>query len=320
MLNVDAHSVFMCILPGVNEITAYGGTYHTDSQIGGMILTGGVAGAEQYGVICPKPYSFTSGAFAGEVTAGTTYGGVEAWLCGTRFNWNTSSPPLNFAQLLAEAPNANCDQVGNSAKSYDITSLAITWNKVVIPVDVCDETTTYALVTTSDSDHDSPWMNVWSVAKCVDGNVTDTPDGSTAPPTVTASPTAGSTAPTAQSDDDSGTHPHVVVHPNSKPKPKSKPKPNPKSKPKPNPMKGPSPSSAPSSLSSSAAATVTASQQPQQSGHHHESEASVLVYALVAVAVACALLLVVAMRPSGVQSGVLFDPLPDSSEQARVML
>ena len=53
---ISAHTVFMCIKPGENQITAYAGTYHTNSQVGGMIIAGGISGTEQYDPICPMPY------------------------------------------------------------------------------------------------------------------------------------------------------------------------------------------------------------------------------------------------------------------------
>lgn len=173
----DAHSVFMCILPGVNQVTAYAGTYHTGSKAGGMIIAGGVPSSEQYDPICPKPYpQYSSGSYAGEVPAGCTANGAHPWGCGQRFNWEAGAP-LTFSQLLAEAPTANCDQIGNSATYYtDISSPVITWNKVTIPVDVCDATITYALITTSDLADDTPWMNIWAEVKCIAGDVTKTPD------------------------------------------------------------------------------------------------------------------------------------------------
>jgi hypothetical protein len=180
--SVDAHTVFMCIYPGVNQIVAYGGTYHTGSKVGGMILAGGVTGNEQYDPICSVPYpGYSSGSYAGEVYSGITNNGAEPWGCGTRFNWETGTP-LTFAQMVAEAPTANCDQIGDSASYYpDITSTGLTWNRVTIPVNVCDETATYALITTADQADDTPWMNIWAKAKCVDGDPTKTPNNDIIP-------------------------------------------------------------------------------------------------------------------------------------------
>lgn len=164
----------------------YAGTYHTNSQIGGVIIAGGAAGAEQYDPICDVPYpAFAGQTYPGAVPAGYTANGATTWGCGQRFNWDLSSPPLTFAQLLIEAPNANCDQVGDSASYYpDITASYITWNKVVIPVEACDPSIVYATATTSDSADDSPWTNVWATTRCQDGDVTVTPgdDDDTPPP------------------------------------------------------------------------------------------------------------------------------------------
>ena len=174
-LNVYAHTVFMCIKPGENHITAYAGTYHTNSQVGGMIIAGGVSGNEQYDPICPVPYgAYPSGTYAGEVPCSATSGGQQSWSCGQRFDWETTSP-LSYAQLLAEASDANCDQVGDSSNYYNIDSSYITWNRVVIPVNECGPNINYALVTTSDSCDDAPWMNVWANVECVPGDPTQTP-------------------------------------------------------------------------------------------------------------------------------------------------
>jgi len=174
-LTAQAHTVFMCIKPGTNKITAYAGTYHTNSRVGGMIIAGGVPGSEQFGAICSKPYGrYSSGQYAGEVPCSITRNGASPWSCGRRFNWQTTRP-MTYAQLLQEAPDANCDQVGNSAQSYQITSTRITWNRVEIPVDKCGKEVNYALVTTSDSCDDTPWMNVWANVECVPGDPTQNP-------------------------------------------------------------------------------------------------------------------------------------------------
>lgn len=157
--------ISLCL--GENQITAYAGTYHTNSRVGGMIIAGGLAGSEQYDPICPVPYG-------GGVTCSTTSGGVHAWSCGQRFDWEQSSP-LTYTQLLAEASDANCDQVGDSANYYSIGSSRITWNKVVIPVEECGPNINYALVTTADSCDDVPWRNVWANVECVPGDPTTTP-------------------------------------------------------------------------------------------------------------------------------------------------
>jgi len=178
----NAHTVFMCISPGASEIVAYAGTYHTNSKAGGMILAGGVLGSEQYDPICPLPYpSYSSGSYAGEVPSGVTAGGAQPWGCGTRFDWEAGAP-LTFTQMVAEAPTANCDQIGDSATYYtDITSSSITWNRVTIPVDVCDATATYALITTADVADDTPWMNIWATVRCVPGDPTQTPNDDEVP-------------------------------------------------------------------------------------------------------------------------------------------
>lgn len=175
--SVYAHTVFMCIKPGENQITAYAGTYHTNSQVGGMIIAGGVSGNEQYDPICPIPYpGYSSGVTPGEFPCSGTCCGKTPWGCGQRFNWETTSP-MTYAQLLAEAPDANCDQVGNSGSYYSIGSSSITWNRVVIPVNECGENINYGLVTTADNCDDTPWMNVWAQVECVPGDPTQTPNG-----------------------------------------------------------------------------------------------------------------------------------------------
>ena len=174
---ISAHTVFMCIKPGENQITAYAGTYHTNSQVGGMIIAGGVSGAEQYDAICPVPYpGYSSGVSPGEFPCSGTCCGQTPWGCGQRFDWETTSP-MTYAQLLAEAPDANCDQVGNSGSYYSIGSSSITWNRVVIPVNECGPNINYVLVTTADNCDDTPWMNVWAQVECVPGDPTQTPNG-----------------------------------------------------------------------------------------------------------------------------------------------
>lgn len=174
---VNAHTVYMCINPGVNQITVYAATYHTNSRRGGIIIAGGELGNEQYDPICPKPYgAYTSGSRSGEVPCSVTNGKdntspSKPWSCGDRFDWDNSAV-MTYAQVAAEAPHGNCDEVGDSSNSFSqINSPRLTWNKVTIPVDKCGENINYALVSTSDSCDDSPWMNVWANVECVPGNL-----------------------------------------------------------------------------------------------------------------------------------------------------
>lgn len=160
---VEGHTVWMCIEPGENEITAYAGTYHRGSKVGGMIISG--PGFDDNPDSCPAtPYP--GGLY---VSSYLTAGGAEPWLCGDRYNWDNSGPALTLAQVKEEAPNANCAPVGSGGDFYDVDS-SLTWNKVTIPVTQCGQGINYKMVTTADTYDDVPWNNVWATIECVQGN------------------------------------------------------------------------------------------------------------------------------------------------------
>jgi hypothetical protein len=55
----NAHAVWFCIVPpstGSDNITVFASNYH-DVVSGGVIISGGSPGSEEFGPICEKPYA-----------------------------------------------------------------------------------------------------------------------------------------------------------------------------------------------------------------------------------------------------------------------
>jgi hypothetical protein len=160
----NAHTVWFCIVPpstGSDNITVFASNYH-DVVSGGVIISGGSPGSEEFGPICEKPY-------APNADGNDDDDGVTNQLCGTRFDFDGTA--YTFAEMLAESPTVNCQPLGNAADYYAVDSASLTYGKIDIAIEECGPGVVYGLVATRDNYLEHPWGNAWSTVECVAGNL-----------------------------------------------------------------------------------------------------------------------------------------------------